>query len=192
MTRDLSPRLLSIIAFFVIGLASAGAGAAALDQNVQAELLADVSAIQAGKSFTVGVRLSIRPGWHVYWKNPGDSGIATAVEFTLPEGFAAGEIQYPVPQRFTQTGGIVNYGYEDEVILLATITPPEQLPSKNVHLAAKANWLVCQEECIPGEAELAIDLPVAVSAKAANADVFEKWTRRLPVPAEKLSGVGVD
>src|SRR4051794_3025095 len=88
---------------------------------VRAKLLADVSAIQPGQPFTVGVLLTIEPGWHVYWKNPGDSGLSTSAKWTLPEGFKAGDLQFPVPTRFDLEGGLVNYGYHDEVMLTATI-----------------------------------------------------------------------
>src|SRR5437867_6329056 len=144
MTPNLSPRLLGIVTV-IIGMTMCGPYAAASNGNVQAELLADVSAIQTGKPFTIGVRLTIRPGWHVYWKNPGDSGIPTTVEFTLPDGFVACELQYPVPHRIEAAGGIVNYGYEDEVMLLAKITTSTALKQQSVHLVAKVNWLVCQE-----------------------------------------------
>src|SRR5436305_7494309 len=91
---------------------------------IAAKLLCDRAAIEAGKTFDVGVLLTIKPGWHVYWKNPGDSGIATSVDFKLPEGFSVGELQFPVPERIEAPGGLVNYGYTNEVMLLATVTPP--------------------------------------------------------------------
>src|ERR1700722_18633836 len=81
--------------------------------HVKAELLADVSAIQPGKPFWLGVRLMIDPSWHVYWKNPGDSGLPTRVKLTVPDGFTAGAIQFPTPNRFQQPGNIIAFGYED-------------------------------------------------------------------------------
>ncbi len=96
--------------------------------HVRTELLANVSSIQAGKPFWLGVRISIDPGWHVYWKNPGDAGLPTRVNFVLPDGFIAGPLQYPTPHRFDQPGNIVAFGYEDSVLLLARVMPPANLP----------------------------------------------------------------
>src|SRR4051794_15776316 len=84
---------------------------------VKAELRADVKTVRPGERFTVGVLLKIKPGWHVYWLNPGDSGLPTRVKFNLPEGFTAGPLKYPLPVRFDQAGGILGYGYHDEVML---------------------------------------------------------------------------
>src|SRR5271168_3908009 len=86
--------------------------------HVQAELLANVSEIQPGKPFWLGVHFVIDPSWHIYWKNPGDAGLPTRVKLTLPDGFTAGPLQFPTPSRFEQPGGIVIYGYENSVTLL--------------------------------------------------------------------------
>src|SRR5687767_1694420 len=113
---------------------------------VKAELLADVSGLEAGKAFTVGVELIVKPNWHIYWVNAGESGMPTKVEFTLPEGFVAGEVQYPVPLKFVQAGDIIGFGYHDKVMLIATITPPKELPAgQTVSLKAKVSWLSCEK-----------------------------------------------
>src|ERR1700722_3147986 len=104
----MSSRAILSIALLVCGLAAQASAA----PHVQAELLANTSAIQPGKPFWLGVRLTIDPGWHVYWKNPGDAGLATRVKFTLPNGFSAGPLQFPTPHRFDQPGNIVAFGYE--------------------------------------------------------------------------------
>src|SRR5580658_5873876 len=110
--------------------------------HVQVELLADVSAVQPGKPFWLGVRLNIDPGWHVYWKNPGDSGLPTRVKFNLPDGFTAGELQYPVPHRIVFPGNIVCFGYENSVMLLAKINPPDNLPANfQGRFEANISWL---------------------------------------------------
>src|SRR2546421_10505162 len=94
---------------------------------VKAELLADVDAVKPGQPFRAGVLLKLKPGWHVYWKNPGDSGSPTRVKWNLPEGWKTGELEYPIPQRIELPGSIINYGYEDEVMLLASVTPAKDL-----------------------------------------------------------------
>src|SRR5947209_7002995 len=91
---------------------------------VQATLLADVTAVVPGKPFTVGARLRMVPNWHTYWEFPGDAGIPTEIKWKLPDGWKAGQIQWPVPLRLVEPGDIQIYGYHDEVLLLQEITPP--------------------------------------------------------------------
>jgi thiol:disulfide interchange protein DsbD len=156
--------------------------AAARAGHVRAELLADVSAIQPGKPFSLGVRLSIDPGWHVYWSNPGDAGLPTRVIFTLPDGFTAGPVQFPTPRRFVQPGNIVAFGYEDSVLLLAKITPPADLPADfQGHFKAAVSWLVCADVCILGKASPSLDLGSSTSPAPANRQLFDDWISQLPV-----------
>jgi hypothetical protein len=100
-------------------LVTAGAGAeggpATAGRHVRASLVAEADAAQPGRSLLVGFRLEMEPGWHTYWRNPGDSGLPTKVRWELPEGFSAGELQWPRPIRFA-TGPLVSYGYEHEVL----------------------------------------------------------------------------
>jgi DsbC/DsbD-like thiol-disulfide interchange protein len=147
---------------------------------VRAEMVADTSAIRPGKAFGVGVLLHIQPGWHIYWVNPGEAGEATSVKYTLPEGFAAGAVK-----RFEDPGGIVGYGYTDSVLLVSEIAAPKDLsPGTRVTLRARARWLSCKEVCVPGEAELKIELPVATAGGPANGQLFTEWRGRLPVDAD--------
>lgn len=130
--------------------------------HVKARLVADSDQIQPGKPFTIAVVFDIDPDWHIYWKNPGDAGQATLVKLTLPAGFSAGEIRYPAPTKFVQPGDIVAYGYETQTALLATITPPAAGDAaKPAEIAAAVSWLVCNDVCIPGKADLHLTLPNA-------------------------------
>ena len=128
--------------------------------HVEAQLLAEREAMQAGKASAVGLRLRMAEHWHTYWKNPGDSGLPTKIRWELPQGWKAGEIQWPYPKPLP-VGPLMNYGYEDEVLLVADITPaPGTAPGK---YSAKANaeWLVCKDICIPEKGELDLTLTVA-------------------------------
>ncbi|WP_439573485.1 protein-disulfide reductase DsbD family protein [Phreatobacter sp.] len=128
---------------------------------VRAELIAEPAAIRPGEPFTVGVRLTMKEHWHTYWINPGDSGMATEIRWTLPEGFSAGPVQWPVPEAIP-VGPLMNYGYEGTATLLVQITPPAGLaPGTRAAMKADIAYLVCQRECIPGEAALSLSLPVA-------------------------------
>lgn len=157
-------------------------------QHVEAELVAERAAFEAGKPFSVGLRLKMDPHWHVYWKNPGDAGLPVSLQWTLPEGFAAGPIQWPHPDRIA-VDPLLNYGYEGEILLPVTVTPPAQAtPGKPASLKAKAKWVVCNEICLPGDADLSLDLPVAATgalppAEPARAELFRLARARLPLSA---------
>src|SRR5437762_13940073 len=135
---------------------------------VKAELLADTSAIVPGKPFTVGLLLRMVPGWHTYWQFPGDAGIPTEIKWKLPIGWKSGEIQWPIPLKLAEPGDIQIYGYHDDVLLMQEITPPASVASSSVRLSANASWLVCEKICIPGSADVALELPVASQAGAVN------------------------
>jgi len=98
-------------------------------EHVEADLVADQAGVQAGKPVLVGLRLRMAPQWHTYWRNPGDSGLPTKVQWILPEGWKAGELQWPFPQPLP-VGPLMNYGYEDEVVLLAQLVPPASAPNR--------------------------------------------------------------
>jgi DsbC/DsbD-like thiol-disulfide interchange protein len=156
----------------------------AAEQHARAELIANTSAIQPGKPFWVGVRLTMTPGWHVYWKNPGDAGVATKVTFDLPPGFTAGPVQYPTPLKFPQPGDITIYGYEGSVLLMAQITPPEDLAAgTNTAISADVKWMVCSDVCQLGKANVNLSLPISASPESANATEFDKFRAELPVDA---------
>src|SRR5205807_9776436 len=115
------------------------------------------------------------PGWHTYWRYPGDAGIPTEIKWQLPPGWHAGEIQWPIPLKLTEPGDIQIYGYHDEVLLMMQLTPPAQIGEKSVKLAGTANWLVCEKICIPGSAAVQLALPIAAQAAQAtpaNTELF--------------------
>jgi thiol:disulfide interchange protein DsbD len=138
--------------------------------NVEAELVAERSALVPGQAATVALRLKIRDRWHTYWQNPGDSGLPTTLDWKLPGAITAGPIQWPAPKALP-AGPLINYGYEGEVFHLVDLAVPATLPAgEPVTLAARADWLVCEDTCIPEGADLALTLPVATAA-----DLHPKW-----------------
>jgi thiol:disulfide interchange protein len=149
-------------------------------QLVKAELLADTNAVVPGKPFAVGLLLRMVPGWHTYWKFPGDAGIPTELKWKLPPGWKVGEIQWPIPLKLREPGDIQIYGYHDEVLLMQQITPPASISDSTVTLAAEANWLVCEKICIPGNASVQVSLPVSATGAPANTELFERFRRLLP------------
>ncbi|KMO14122.1 protein-disulfide reductase DsbD family protein [Methylobacterium platani] len=154
---------------------------------VRAELVTEESAVAPGATLTAGVRLTMKPGWHVYWRNPGDSGLPPEIAWSLPAGFSAGAVAWPAPERIP-VGDLMNFGYEDEVLLTVPVAVPATLGPGPVSLRAKVSYLVCERECVPGEASLATSLPVAPAGTSPRPDpraaaLFAQERARLPVPA---------
>jgi DsbC/DsbD-like thiol-disulfide interchange protein len=174
--------LLFFMTCSVLSAARSGAIAGEQPRPVEARILADVSAVTPGEPFEAGVLLKIDPHWHVYWKNPGDSGLPTSVVFTFPRGFTASEIKWPIPSVFKGAGGLTDYGYEDSLLLSARVTPPTDLkPGASVKIMARVSWVSCRDICIPGKAELELEMPVSENSERVNTDLFSKWGARLPV-----------
>jgi thiol:disulfide interchange protein/DsbC/DsbD-like thiol-disulfide interchange protein len=154
-------------------------------EHVEAELVTDKAAAQPGKAVLVGLKLRMADQWHTYWKNPGDSGLPTRIKWTLPEGWKAGAIQWPYPKPLP-VGPLMNYGYEDEVVLLSEITPPAGAAPGSYPVKAQAEWLVCKDVCIPEKGELDLVLPVAKGEPAPNPRFqahIERAQRMLPAEA---------
>jgi thiol:disulfide interchange protein DsbD len=155
---------------------------------VRAELVAEPAAVAPGEPFWVALRLNIREGWHVYWRNPGDSGEAVAVTWHLPPGYSAGPIAWPTPERIP-VAHLVNFGYERETVLLTRIAPPAGAAAgASIDIKADASWLVCRKECIPGEASLSLAIPSAAPGVTPGPNpqtrsTFEAARARLPQPA---------
>lgn len=128
--------------------------------HTQVELVAEAAAVQPGRPFWAGLRMDMDDGWQTYWKNPGDSGLATAVQWDLPQGFKAGELHWPFPIRMDYPE-LTSYGYEGEVFLFSEITPPEDLAAGSRQtIKARVTWLACGNICVPGKADLSLELPV--------------------------------
>jgi thiol:disulfide interchange protein DsbD len=151
-------------------------------QPVRAQIVPEVLSVQPGKPFCVALRLQMEDGWHTYWKNPGDSGLPTKIEWKLPPGFEAGEIQWPYPETF-RLGLDVNYGYADEVWLLTEIVPPATLKKgSSISLVASVKWLACLEECLPGGADMMVRLPV----RDENPKVDVLWSSQFKKTRQKI------
>lgn len=155
--------------FTFLALALAAFAPVATQAQVQASLVSARVAIQPGQPFTVALRLQHQPHWHTYWINPG-TGLATSIAWTLPAGFTASDIQWPAPHVLKDhAGNIVGNGYEGDQLLPVTITPPADLkPGTTVTLKADADWLMCQDVCMPGNATVELTLPVSADPAAVN------------------------
>jgi thiol:disulfide interchange protein DsbD len=149
-------------------LAGANANAAAARPTyVKASLVAADAAVQPGRPITVALRLVHEPHWHTYWSNPG-TGLPTSINWKLPSGWSASPIQWPAPMILKDSkANVVGNGYEGELLLPVTLTPPADLqPGTAVELNAEADWLMCADVCIPGDAKVALSLPVVAGPPA--------------------------
>jgi thiol:disulfide interchange protein DsbD len=152
------------------------------DHHTKIRLLADVKAITPGSQFTIGVLMRMDEGWHTYWKNSGEAGLPTQIDWTVPEGFVAGEIQWPVPHKYNESDEVLTYGYERENMLFIPMTAPKTLKSgSTVTLKADVNWLECERMCIPGSASVELTLAVSASPAARdNVTLFDKFRAQVP------------
>jgi len=168
----MNPRRLAELAACALALACGHATAAPVRaENAEAELIARDQALAPGQPAIVGLRIKHDPQWHTYWINPGDSGMPTTIQWKLPPGTKAGPIQWPAPKRIPLPP-MMNHGYEGEIVLPVEITLPADWPAgQPARLAARAEWLICKDVCIPGGADLALDMPVL----AANSAPDPKW-----------------
>jgi thiol:disulfide interchange protein len=147
-------------------LCATGARAAPVAaEHVEAELIAEQTGWLPGSTQWVALRLKPEQGWHTYWRNPGDSGLPTTLQWKLPDGFKAGDIVWPWP-HMEKLGDLTNYGYSSETLHLVPITVPAKVAGTEATLQATAKWLVCKDICIPGTAELSLTLPVKEIATA--------------------------
>jgi thiol:disulfide interchange protein DsbD len=150
--------------------------------HVTAELIPESTTVEEGKPFDVALHLHMDDGWHTYWVNPGDAGLATTIAWTLPPGFTAGPIQWPTPEKHPM-GPLMTYGYAGDVYLLTTITPPKSDLPQHFDIKAKTEWLACQEECVPGKAELTMTLDsgfMNLRLPKENTELFTEARKRLP------------
>jgi len=163
--------LAALIALFAVP------AAAQIDSapKVQARLVTEAGEVAPGGALTVALEEVIRPGWHTYWSNPGEAGLPTTIDWTLPAGWKAGAIEWPYPKRLP-VPPLMNYGYEGKVWLLTRLTvPANAAPGTIVTLKGHASWLVCQEVCIPEDRMLSVDVAISASPIAPYATVEEQF-----------------
>ena len=148
--------------------------------TTQVRLVLPTDAVAPGQTVLAGVRLKMAPKWHTYWRNAGDAGAPTEIEWALPPGVTAGEIQWPVPEKI-QFGDLLTYGYHDEVVLLVPLSvAPDAAPGPR-ELKAEVSWLECEVQCVKGSGDIAAKLTVGPGGKpTAEAALIESWKAKLP------------
>ena len=175
---------------FTLAIGAAAAQTAAPQtgptRHVQAELVSQRQGIAPGETIHVALRQQIQKGWHTYWRNSGDSGEATRIKWELPAGWQASDFTWPTPRR-VPVGPLMNYGYQDEVLLPVALTAPAAAkPGEQVILKARASFLVCAEICVPEDDDLTLTLPVTPTPSPQDpkwGGIIDKTLAAAPKPA---------
>jgi thiol:disulfide interchange protein DsbD len=171
------------LALALLLLAGMADAAAVRTAHAEVELVTENTTILPGQPFDAGLRMKMIPKWHTYWVNPGDAGLATKIAWALPDGFVAGPIVWPHPQRLP-VGDLVNFGYENETLLITPLTAPAGISAgQTLALKAHASWLVCEVECVPEQADLTVEVKVGSGtprADARRAKLFAATRRDMP------------
>ena len=175
-----------MIASLALGLAVAAAESSPpAGKYVTAELIAESAEPKPGSTIWIGIRMVPRPGWHGYWSNPGDAGIAPTVEWTAPAGVTFGPLVHPAPTLLS-AGGVDSYVHSGPHILLSRMTvAPQVAPGTPLPVSADLGWAACTETmCVPEKAALKIQLVAGNGGKGAEATVLEGARRQLPRPGD--------
>lgn len=174
--------LTSIAALFLLAPSAQAAALVTTDQ-VRAELVVHApDGLRPGTPAWLGLKIVHKKGWHTYWLNPGDSGLPTQLQWTLPPGLKAGEIEWPVPHRLP-IGPLMNHGYEGTLLLPVPLVVEQPLPEQALTIGLRADWLVCEDVCIPEGGDFTLKLPAGSSRAALvrHAALFEQTRAQLPV-----------
>ena len=185
-TMRLSRLLITTSLLFASGLPALALSSLADAPHVRVELLVLPQVLSRGETVNAGVYFQIEPGWHIYWKNPGDAGLPPHISWTLPAGVDAGPMQFPAPKRLP-LGPLMDFGYDVEVLFPATLNVAKTAKLGSAVLLAKVDWLVCSQRCIPGNAELdvsreVLDHPAMAASAASDVAIFKRFLARLPKP----------
>lgn len=176
--RILFQILIAII--MVSGFVPAAGAQDEMERYTQIRAFPESYQVKAGDTLTIAIEQTIAPHWHTYWMNPGDSGAAPNFTWTLPQGWSAGPVHYPAPDKI-EYGPLLNYGYSGQAIMLQDISVPLGYDGQPVELSVGVDVLVCKDICIPEYEEIAFTLndPATLTS---NADVIAAARERLPQP----------
>lgn len=184
-TTLLPPALASLL------LLAAPALAGEPQPEVEVSLVSDAGPLEAGATFEVAALFEIEEEWHIYWRDPGETGMATTATLTVPDGFEATGPFFPAPEIVPLAGGLTSYAYHEQVALFFRVTAPDPLPAGgSLKFALSADWLVCKEACFLGDGTARLELDVATGGKvsADQAQALEHSRARMPQPLSTLTG----
>jgi thiol:disulfide interchange protein/DsbC/DsbD-like thiol-disulfide interchange protein len=176
--------ILAMLLLLAAGWPARAASSFADAPHLRVELLLIPQELTPGQTANAGIYFKLEPGWHIYWKNPGDAGLPTQVSWTLPRGITAAPMQFPAPKRLP-LGPLMDFGYENEVLFPLKLHVAKTVSPGPAVLHAKVDWLVCRERCIPGKAELEVSRevtshPAKPAPLASDAVLYNRFVTRIP------------
>ena len=153
--------------------------------KVQAKIIRTAYLADKDSSIQLGLLIQLAKDWHIYWKNPGDTGIPTTIEWKVPKDFKLLNKHWSIPKAF-EFDGLVSYGYEDQVLFFAELQIPNNTSESEINLSVKIESLICKDVCIPFDTLInyQLDLRKSFMPDEYIADLFTKTTNELPVPVE--------
>ena len=154
-------------------------------KGLTVSLISESKTIVPGQPLTLGLHIKHQPGFHTYWKSPGQVGVPTSIDWTVPEGFEVSEISWPSPE-ITYMADYQSHGYKRDVTLLVTLTPPTKISEKAVTISAKTNWMCCAQSCHPDGWEFFLNLPISAATQPIqqSAKLIEKARTEVPTVAK--------
>jgi len=181
----------ALVVASALPLPALAAGAVVTTEQVRAELVAHApEGVAPGRPLWLGLAIDHAPGWHTYWRNPGDSGLPTTLRWSLPAAFAAGDIEWPLPRRLP-VGPLMNFGYEGALLLPVRVTVPEGFDAPLLAVRLRADWLVCKDVCIPEGGDFALEVPAQASTSAHAARFAAAWAQQ-PQPVQAQASARVE
>lgn len=183
-------RSLFFLAALVLGTAVLCAGCSAdrkgrptEDHPVAVSVEVVPEAAAPGESVTLVWRFALADDWHLYWVGRNDSGYPPRIDLTLPRGWVAGGLQWPVPERYVSAGDILDHVYFEELVLIQKLGAPDNADvGGEAMIQADIQWLACKDMCVPGKATLLLPVPVKTVAERAESNAASEATARLPGP----------
>jgi len=173
--------ILVLMTFFVAGLITTSF-AQEVPTPVRVKLVSNIDRVKPGESFDLGVLFDIDPGWHIYWKYPGETGLPTKIEFDIPDGYQAGGIIWPIPSAYNKTDGGTDFGYESSVMLWTNIKVPSNVQiDKSANIETQVSWISCKEICIPGKATLNFAAKLGERKSSNSEALFTAWSDSIPI-----------
>lgn len=177
-----------VVAIALVGANLGAAVSPVVEQpHIRVSLLSNVDTVRPGSVITVGLHLDPDQDWHVYWRNPGDSGMPPKILWGLPKGVSASGIFWPYPEKIP-VEHLVNYGYHEDVVLPVELSIAPDFSGESLQITAASSWLVCQDTCVPGKADLTLSLPIGDAAPARESDTIEKFKNKHPPELPLMDG----
>ena len=182
MTRNSYSFFFIVLLFASIGLQKLSAQPVTTE-NAELELISEQSSVAPGDTFWIGIRMDMRDGWYVYYRNPGDSGLPMTVNWTHDGDYDISDIYWPYPKWKDVPGGLTSYAYEDSILYMMEAVAPEDLnPGDKITLKAETDYLICEDVCIPEYADLEMTIPITDASEFNEAwgPYFSQTRHRLP------------